>query len=118
MIRKRVLNHQRVRRIRGGFSFIPHSFVTNGYLNVLDGNELLLYFFLILVADRHGLSFYNDQSICNLAHLSLDNYIHAREGLIKKDLIAYDGTLFQVLDLPEPACVSANILTRHLLKGV
>lgn len=118
MIRKRILDRQRVRRIRGGFGFIPHSFVTDGYLNVLDGNELLLYFFLILVADQYGLSFYNDHSICNLAHMSFDNYIHAREGLIKKDLIAYDGTLFQVLDLPDPACGSPKILTQHLLKEV
>jgi len=26
--------------------------------------------------------------------------MEAREGLIEKDLIAFDGTIFQVLDLP------------------
>jgi hypothetical protein len=26
--------------------------------------------------------------------------VEARDGLIKKDLIAFNGTLFQVLDLP------------------
>ena len=28
-------------------------------------------------------------------------YIEGRDGLIRKDLVAFDGTLFQVLDLSE-----------------
>jgi hypothetical protein len=32
--------------------------------------------------------------------LTLEDYIQARDGLLKKDLIAFDGTLFQVLELP------------------
>jgi hypothetical protein len=32
--------------------------------------------------------------------MSLDQYIEARNGLIAKDLIAFDGTIFQVLSLP------------------
>jgi hypothetical protein len=35
-----------------------------------------------------------------LLQLTLDQYILARDGLMEKDLIAFDGTLFQVLDLP------------------
>jgi hypothetical protein len=30
----------------------------------------------------------------------VEQYIAARDALIEKDLIAFDGTLFQVLDLP------------------
>ena len=33
--------------------------------------------------------------------MDLDQYINARNGLMDKDLIAFDGTLFQVLDLPQ-----------------
>jgi hypothetical protein len=33
--------------------------------------------------------------------MSLDQYVDARCALIKKDLIAFDGTVFQVLALPE-----------------
>ena len=33
--------------------------------------------------------------------MSLDQYVEARCVLIKKDLIAFDGTVFQVLSLPE-----------------
>jgi hypothetical protein len=100
MIRKRLLNHGRVRRIKGGFSFIPHRFVTDGFLNSLRANELLLYLFLVAVSDRYGLSFYSSGSICSRLHMSSENYQEARDGLVEKDLIAFDGTLFQVLELP------------------
>lgn len=100
MIRKRVLNPQRIRRINGGFSFIPHRFVTDGFLASLSANELLLYLFLVVVSDRNGLSFYSSDSICSLLHITSDHYSKARDSLIEKDLIAFDGTLFQVLELP------------------
>ena len=100
MIKKKVLKPERVRRINGGFSFIPHRFLTDGFLASLDQKELLLYLFLILVSDRCGLSFYSYDAICSLLQLTLDQYIEARDGLMEKDLIAFDGTIFQVLDLP------------------
>ena len=100
MIQKKVLNPNRIRCIERGFSFIPHRFLTDGFLSSLDQRELLLYFFLVLVSDRQGLSFYSYDAICSLLQLSVDDYIGARDGLIEKDLIAFDGTLFQVLDLP------------------
>jgi hypothetical protein len=100
MIRKRILNAQRIRRIEGGFSFIPHRFLTDGFLASLSQKEILLYLFLVLVSDRHGLSFYSYDAICSLLELSLDQYIEARDGLIEKNLIAFDGAIFQVLALP------------------
>ncbi len=100
MIKKKILNSKRIRRIDGGFSFIPHRFVTDGFLGMLSQKELLLYLFLITVSDRHGLSFYNDESICALLQLDIEHYIKARNNLIEKDLIAFNGTLFQVLNLP------------------
>lgn len=100
VIAKKILNPNRLRRIKGGFSFIPHSFVLDGFLGSLSREEILLYFFLVLVGDRHGLSFYSYDSICTLLQFSLEDYIAARDGLIDRDLIAFDGTVFQVLDLP------------------
>jgi hypothetical protein len=102
MITKRVLNPERVRRINGGFSFIPHRFVTDGFLSGLSAHELLLYFFLVTVSDRYGLSFYSSDSICSLLKMTYDHYRKAKDRLIEKDLIAFDGTLFQVLELPAP----------------
>jgi hypothetical protein len=100
MLKKRILNSQRVRRIDGGFSFIPHRFLTDGFLASLNQKEILLYLFLVLVSDRHGLSFYSYDAICSLLQLTLDHYIEARDGLIEKELIAFDGAIFQVLALP------------------
>jgi len=100
MITKKILNPDRIRQIRGGFSFIPHRFLTDGFLKNLSQCELLLYIFLVLAADRRGLSFYSDDRICSLLQLGVEQYIEARHGLIKKDLIAFDGTFFQVLELP------------------
>jgi len=66
MISKKILNPDRVRRIDGGFSFIPHQFLTDGFLDSLQPQELTLYVFLILAADRHGLSYYSYERICTL----------------------------------------------------
>lgn len=103
MIQKKILNQKRVRRIDGGFNFIPHRFLTDGFVSALNQHELLLYLFLILASDRHGLSYYAYDSICSLLAMTADQYIEARNSLIGKDLIAFDGTLFQVLELPAKA---------------
>jgi hypothetical protein len=100
MMKKKIINPQRVRRIEGGFSYIPHRFITDGFLTSLTQKEFLLYLFLVLVSDRYGLSFYSYDAICSLLQLTLDQYILSRDGLMEKDLIAFDGILFQVLDLP------------------
>jgi hypothetical protein len=100
MIKKKILNPDRIRRINGGFSFIPHRFLCDGFLGSLQQKELLLYLFLVIASDRHGLSFYSYDAICTLLQLDLDQYINARNALIDKDLIVFDGTVFQVLDLP------------------
>jgi len=101
MIKKKILIPERIRHIDGGFSFIPHRFVMDGFLSALEQKELLLYLFLVLVSDRNGLSFYSYDNICTLLELSLDEYMASRDSLIEKDLIAFDGTLFQVLSLPQ-----------------
>ena len=101
MIQKKILDAERVRKIDGGFSFVPHRFITGGFLGALGQKELLLYLFLVIVADRHGLSFYGYDRICSLLELSLEEYVQARDRLVDMDLIAFNGTLFQVLELPE-----------------
>ncbi len=100
MIKKKILNPNRIRHIEGGFGFLPHRLLTDEFLAYMEQVEILLYFFLILAADRYGISFYSYDAICSLLRLSMDEYIEARDGLLKKDLIAFDGTLYQVLSLP------------------
>jgi len=105
MIRKHPLIAHRLRRLQGGFAAIEHRFLRDGFWAALDHHELLLYIFLVLVADRQGMSYYSYDKICSLICVSLDEYIVARDGLIDKDLIAFDGRLFQVLSLPAvPKC--------------
>lgn len=97
---RKPLVSDRVRTINGSFSFIEHRFLRHGFWAGLSHHELLLYFFLILVGDRQGLSFYSYDKICSLLGVELDSYIMARDLLIQKDLLAFDGTFFQVLSLP------------------
>jgi hypothetical protein len=101
MIKKKVLKPKRIRCIDGSFSFIPHRFILDGFLAALEQKELLLYLFLVIVSDRNGLSFYSYDRICTLLQFNLEEYIASRDSLIDKDLIAFDGTLFQVLELPQ-----------------
>ncbi len=56
--------------------------------------------FLVLAADRNGLSFYAFDRICSVLEIDLDDFLDARNGLIDKDLLAFDGTRFQLLSLP------------------
>nr|MDA3835982.1 hypothetical protein [Spirochaetales bacterium] len=106
------------RQIKGGFAFIPHRFLTDGFLAALGRNELLLYFFLVLVSDRNGLSFYSYDRICTMLELRLDQYLQARDSLLEKDLIAFDGTLFQVLSLPESCLDSKNRQGKKDVRGL
>ena len=101
MIEKTPLSPQRIRKITGSFAFIEHRFLRDGFLETLTHHELMLHLFLILVADRKGLSYYSYDKICTLLRLSLNEYIAARDALIQKDLIAFDGYLYQVLSLPQ-----------------
>jgi hypothetical protein len=100
MLEKSPLDPERVRKITGSFAFLEHRCIRDGFWTSLSHHELLLYIFLVLVADRHALSYYSFDKICGLLQLSLDDYLIARNALIKKDLIAFDGQLFQVLSLP------------------
>jgi hypothetical protein len=112
MIDKRILCPERVRRIEGSFAFIEHRFLRDGFFASLGHDELLLYAFLALAADRYGISFYGYDRICSLLRLSVEEYIEARNQLIEKDLLAFDGTLFQLLSLPEKPVLSQTVLLK------
>ncbi len=103
----------KVRKINGSFAFIEHRFLHDGFWADLDHLPLLLYIFLVIVSDRRGLSYYSYDKICALLRLTVDLYIEARDILIDKGLIAFDGRVFQVLALPakpkrEPAELLKN----------
>jgi hypothetical protein len=100
-IEKKPIMPDRIRKITGSFAFIEHAFLRRGFWGTLGQHELLLYLFLVLVSDRQGISYYSYDRICSHLRINLEEYISARDLLIDKNLIAFDGTLFQVLSLPE-----------------
>ena len=100
MFKKTVIVAEHRRQLRPPFAWVDRRFLFDGYLDRLSQKENLLYFFLVLAADRDGLSFYSYDKICQLLRLSVDDYIEARDGLIEKQLVAFDGCQFQSLALP------------------
>jgi len=111
MVNRKPLVSNRIRKIDGSFAWIGHRFLRGGFFTSLNHHELLLYFFLVLVADRQGLSYYHYDKICSILAISVDEYIMARDSLINKDLLAFDGTFFQVLSLPRiPVDQAARLL--------
>jgi hypothetical protein len=99
MIHKKLLNPRRIRRINGSFAFIEHRF--RNWIKHLTPEELLLYLFLVLAADEQGLSYYSKETIVSRLKLTLDQYGQALNGLINRDLVAFQEPFFQVLSLPE-----------------
>jgi hypothetical protein len=104
----------RVRRIERGFAFVPNRFLYEGFFASLGHTERSLYFFLVLAGDRNGVSYYSYDRICTMLEITLDDYVAARNALIDKDLLAFDGTCFQVLSLPSrPVVRSRPPLVSH-----
>jgi len=100
-IKKEIIDKKRIRKICGSFSWMDHKLITKGFLDDLSTAEIVLYFFLTAVSDRHGLSYYHDDRICRLLKLDLSGLGEAREDLIQRSLIAYNYPIYQVLALPD-----------------
>jgi hypothetical protein len=80
----------RVRKIQGSFAWIDHRLLRSGYLAVMTHQDQALYLFLALAADRHGVSFYRKEKICDLLDLDFRQFEVARDRLIDLQLIAYE----------------------------
>lgn len=81
---------------------MDHRLIRNGHVSALTPEALLLYFFLVLVGDRDGVSYYSDRSMEQHLTLSAKRLQEARKLLIEEALIAYASPLYQVLSLPVP----------------
>ncbi|MEK6779785.1 MAG: helix-turn-helix domain-containing protein [Candidatus Deferrimicrobiota bacterium] len=99
---------ERVRTITGGFAWIDHRFRRDGHMESLTVEEIALYLFLVLAADRNGVSYYSREKISNALGLSYDRFDTARQRLIERSYIAFapyhPGSVngyYQVLPLPE-----------------
>lgn len=95
----------RVRSVRRGFAAIPNRFLHDGFFAELNHVERSLYFFLLLAGDPNGVSYYSYSRICSTLEIAPERFVEARNSLIGLDLIATDGTRFQVLSLPDKLVV-------------
>ena len=100
MISRTPITPNRIRRSTGSFSWIDHRLLADGFLSAMTGEEILLYFFLTLVGDKNGVSFYSYDKICRFLKMDVDRFVQARNLLIDRSLIACENGRFQVLQLP------------------
>lgn len=101
MQRPNPLKPDRIRVMEPPFGWIPFAILREGYWVELSGPAKLLYLFLCLVADVQGISFYGQQRLSGLLDLSAAEIRQARTELCQRDLVAFDGRVYQVLALPE-----------------
>jgi hypothetical protein len=94
------LRPDRVRTIERPFGWMPFRVLSSGLLGRLSPSAKLLYFFLCLVADRYGLSFYGPRRILELLGLEPSQLKTAVEELREEDVLAFDGQVYQLLSLP------------------
>jgi len=91
----------RIRSIRGSFSWIDHRFFRQGFDLGLTRIEKLLYLVLIAVSNRDGVSFYSDERLAEMLDIHhMHELTGARKELVARDLIAFEQGIYQVLDLP------------------
>jgi hypothetical protein len=99
-LKKFIINPERIRKVPGSFSWVDREFMRSGYLQVLSAEAILVYFFLLIVGDHQGLSFYGDRHMGRVLKLAGPQLEKARRQLMIQDLIAYQRPMYQVLSLP------------------
>ena len=101
MRRPKPLRPERIRTLEKPFGWIAFRVLSSGILDRLSPMAMLLYFFLSLVADENGMSFYGERRLTSVLKLSRAVLASARSELCAMDLLAFDGRLYQVLSLPD-----------------
>lgn len=100
MIQKRVLVPLRVRHLpKADWSWVDRRFLRE-FAPKLSGDAVFLYYVLVAVSDKNGLSFYGDMALREMLRTSLNQIKAARQELLDWNLIAYEAPLAQVLSLP------------------
>jgi hypothetical protein len=105
--RKRLPRPDAPRAIPRSFGWIDAELLRQGWFVYLTAEEVTLYVFLCLVADRDGVSFYRVDTIERKLGMRDDAIMKARERLVEMTLVAFepygagqrDG-FWQVLPVP------------------
>lgn len=93
MIQKRVLVPDRVRHLpETDWAWVDRRFLRD-FAPKLSGDAVFLYYLLIAVSDKCGLSFYGDNSLARILRTPIPQLLQARQELVDWNLIAYDAPL-------------------------
>lgn len=110
-----------IRSIKGSFAWIDHQLIRNGFLDRMTHEDILLYLFLVLVADKNGVSFYRKEKICETLSLEYNQFEIAKDRLIDMKLIAFEGYsalspngYYQILPIESRAPDYAKQITEKL----
>ena len=102
---------QRKRHIPPHFSWIDHRFLRQGFDQGLTRLEKLLYFVLVAVANRDGVSFYSDERLAEILEIRHPHELTgARNELMDRGLIAFEQGIYQV---PADAVVAGGLFTEN-----
>ena len=80
-----------IRNIKGSFAWVDHRLVRNGFTKVMTHPDMALYLFLVLVADKNGVSFYRKEKICEAVSLDYSQFEIAKDRLVNMKLIAFES---------------------------
>jgi hypothetical protein len=113
----------KVRKIESSFAWIDHRLTRNGFFQVMTHEDLALYLFLVLAADRNGVSFYRKEKICEAVSLDFSRFEIAKDRLINMKLIACESYsvlspngYYQVLPIESKAPDYSKQLTDKLFR--
>ena len=95
-----------IRKIEGSFAWLDHRLLRDEVIDGMTLVEIALYVFLVLAADRRGLSFYRKDVMSKRLGIEWSECEEAKSALLRKRLIAFrpftpssvDG-FYQVLSL-------------------
>jgi hypothetical protein len=112
---------KKIRNIKGSFAWIDHRLIRNGFLDVMTHEDVVLYLFLVLVADKNGVSFYRKEKICEAVSLDYNQFEITKDRLINMKLIAFEGYsalspngYYQILPIETKAPNYAKQITQKL----
>ena len=114
-----------IRNIKGSFAWIDHRLMRNGFMETMTHQDIALYLFLILVADKNGVSFYRKEKICEAVSLDFSQFEIAKDRLINMKLIAFESYsvlspngYYQVLPIEAKAPDYHKQITRKLAENL
>lgn len=114
-----------IRNIKGSFAWLDHRLIRNGYIDVMTHQDMALYLFLALAADKNGVSFYRKEKICDAIALNFKQFEIAKDRLINMNLIAFEpysaispNGFYQILPIETKAPDYTKQITEKLTENL